>query len=180
MAYGGLGIAEMGIQRLAVGHFVEALDDSQLRLQVRFSKPAGMSDALMRAREVERILEGEKRHRSVRGSSLEADNTPRGKLSDVDRIITEMRRLHRETKEVHKDSTTVVCFKCNREGHFANRCPNYESKGTRDLPGQRSFLPRCFQCGKEGHRQWECSLRNRPSGNEKGEFSRDQKASQGR
>ena len=77
VAYGGLGNTEMGIQRLAVGHFVEALDDSQLRLQVRFSKPAEMSDALMRAREVERILEGEKRHRSVRGSSLEADNTHR-------------------------------------------------------------------------------------------------------
>jgi hypothetical protein len=170
LVYAQKGLTERMIQEFASDHFVAALSDRELKLQVKLRRPRDLREALQEAQEIASVLESEHVTKWHRRTEVEEDM----EKTQMDTVIKGVRQLLKGQKNVEPEKNGVVCFKCQRSGHFANRCPERISSNTIGVQDQV-----CYRCKGLGHLPHECfkvnrdKMTTRNQGNDSGADSRN-------
>ena len=169
MVYVSKGLSEELMQEFAGDHFVSALLDDQLKMQVKLRRPRNLREALNEAREISSIMNSS----GTRNWNRRADYEKKREENQLDKVLRKVRAM---AKEPDNPISEIVCFKCGKSGHYATSCfvaPSTVRKDTRP-----SMM--CYRCRKPGHISRNCEenasdlLLNQPQGNEGGANSRDQ------
>ena len=137
------------IEVLAKDQFVDSLPEEDMRLRIRQSRPKTMREALETALELESYqLASKQRSRTVREARLEegsyqeqlqnTHNTGAGKLPGdvVQQLVEALERLigsSREQSSPRRERgqlgwSNVVCWNCNRRGHFRRHCKHKQQR----------------------------------------------------
>jgi len=150
------------VDTLAKEQFIDALDDSDMRLKVQQARPTTINDAVQIAVELEAFAraelqrQGGKRH--VRGvSSQDEEQGPairelREQMMELTRLVSELTTEVRSTKQSRKvperrrnrNYEELVCFGCGQQGHFKKDCPakkscNSDSRPTPQTTGRMRY-----------------------------------------
>ncbi|XP_023931806.1 uncharacterized protein LOC106160070 [Lingula anatina] len=148
-------------------YFLDALDDTRLRLDVMRYRPRTIDDCESLAIELEACQDAETARgrrlnlvRSAAAITPSDESHPTGKVLDdvtrsLEKISSKVDLLEAEmmrTKQVPPPSRTVQCFKCGRRGHFARECQVLNVKPV--TPPRRNV--QCFNCGGFGHVARNC------------------------
>ena len=134
------------IEVLAKDQFVDSLPEEDMRLRIRQSRPKTLREALETALELESYqLASKQRSRTVREARLEEgsyqeqlQNTGAGKLPGdvVQQLVEALERLtgsSREQSSLRRERgqlgwSNVVCWNCNRRGHFRRHCKQKQQR----------------------------------------------------
>ena len=138
---------------VAMEKFIEALDDSALRLHIHQANPLELDEAVEIGTKYEAWKSADGRtHPRVRmvqpAGSQEADE-------DTPLLIRELQEKIRKI-EMGTGKKELVCYYCDKKGHIAKDC----FKRKREI--QKMV---CFACQEKGHLARECPL-NQLQGNE--------------
>ncbi len=124
------------LEVLAHDHFIDAITESDLRLQLYQGRPTDLKSAVSLATELEAILQVEKRRSGNRryARAVGPEDTTGAALKEV---LQELKTGFTEIKEVVRNNSrqrpaqyedrggqrNVTCFMCNQKGHYARECP---------------------------------------------------------
>ena len=124
-------------ERLAKGHFSDAIDDPDIRAGIFRAHPVTLNDAIQAGLMTESFMKAERarersrppRHiRAVETSSpavpVPVDNETRKEINEMKASLTQlmelMKHMHTTDKERSKD---VICYNCQEKGHYRRDCP---------------------------------------------------------
>ena len=128
------------LDTLGKDHFIDAINDEDIRWRVYQSKPMTLDDAICSAVELEAYKRAEEqrngRRRPVREISRR-ENQPKGQqqnrvqtrgqhaIDDIDKELRELKEklfaLQKRRGDLRQNSTG--CWHCGQEGHFRYQCP---------------------------------------------------------
>ena len=165
------------INSLAMGFFVDAISDSEMRLGIQQTRPKDLNEAVKVAVELEAFDRAERQRRDqkyVRQTHvhmeenaelnqivqlLEKEKKDQALIIDLINLITQGRkeesykRVNCVLKNNHELNTKSKhkkkCFYCGDDRHLANTCPK---------------KTKCFACNETGHKSFECPKVQRKPG----------------
>ncbi|XP_038059385.1 uncharacterized protein LOC119730498 [Patiria miniata] len=175
-------------ERLAKGHFMDAVKDREIREGIFRSKPATLDDSIKaalqtqsflqtedrrtsdKARKFARVLEGkdEITMKELKREIRETQESMGQAFGKIQSMLQDISRGSQE-KQVGYDSgprsgkgwkgrTQDVCYNCKASGHFAMNCPAPNND-------------KCYSCKEKGHIARDCKSpkreQNVESGNDK-------------
>ena len=145
-------------ERLACHHFVETLNDSEMRFQIFQGRPRNLDEALAKALEFEAICRieavGRVYPRATWFAELRAKTRLRGDrssavgTSELQQVLSEVARFKHQMQEISSRHVELDFRLWQDSNRFA--------KSTRQRPrGPRTALKYvlCFRCGRRGHLQ---------------------------
>jgi hypothetical protein len=129
--------AEPMIETLAKDQFIDALQDEDMRLKLRQSRPGTLRETLEMALELESYLLASRRTKpaAVREARLEKSNSAEGKREDSNPLSVELLQQLVDALQACK-------------GNFSQKSQGQPS--TARKPGEPQT---CWQCGEVGHFQ---------------------------
>ncbi|XP_038046798.1 uncharacterized protein LOC119721005 [Patiria miniata] len=175
-------------ERLAKGHFMDAVKVREIREGIFRSKPATLDDSIKaalqtqsflqtedrrtsdKARKFARVLEGkdEITMKELKGEIRETQESMGQAFGKIQSMLQDISKGSQE-KQVGYDSgprsgkgwkgrTQDVCYNCKASGHFARNCPAPKND-------------KCYSCKEKGHIARDCKApkreQNVESGNDK-------------
>ena len=161
------------IKSLAMGFFVDAISDAEMRLKIQQTRPKDLNEAVKVAVELEAFDRAERQRRGQKyarqtdvqteGNSelkqlVERMNEDRKK--DKSKLSELIDLMKQNQKEVSYDKKNRIpqskaamnskpkrrCYICGDEKHLANTCPK---------------KPKCFACNETGHKSFDCPKNKR-------------------
>ena len=169
------------INSLAMGFFVDAIPDSEMRLKVQQTRPKDLNEAVKVAVELEAFDRAERKRRGQK--YVRQTHVPMEEYDDMNQIVQLLEKekkdqaliielinliMHDQKKESYKRVNSVLknnhelntkgkykkkCFNCGDDRHLANTCPK---------------KTKCFACNETGHKSFECpKVQRKPGPNEK-------------
>ena len=156
------------IKSLAMGFFIDAISDAEMRLKIQQTRPKDLNEAVKVAVELEAFDRAERQRRGqkyARQTDVQTEGNSELKqlveLMNGDRknnksILSELIDfLKQSQKEVNNDTRNRIpesktdmnskpkkrCYICGDEKHLANTCPK---------------KPKCYACHETGHKSIDC------------------------
>ena len=158
------------LELLSKDHFLDALDDADLRLGVYQMRPSTLDDALQAALEIEAFQTVEKHRnfpgrrvvRTVETTSTAENKKEDGTNPDVTKAINDVMKQHQGVLSDLRDGLKSLTEEVQRLKD-TGRSSNYGAGGNRGKgkgDGRPSFTedgtPICFQCREPGHLKRDC------------------------
>ena len=169
------------INSLAMGFFVDAISDSEMRLKIKQTRPKDLNEAVKVAVELEAFDRAERQRRGqkyIRQTHVHMEEN--AELNQIVQLLEKEKKdqaliielinliKHDQKKESYKRVNSVLknnhelntkskhkkkCFNCGDDRHLANTCPK---------------KTKCFACNETRHKSFECpKVQRKPGPNEK-------------
>ena len=139
-------------ERLAKGHFLDAINDSEIRAGIFRSRPATLDDAIRAALETECFLQTEQSREKIRPNRYTRN------LAGTEKMTEEMSACARGLNEVRATLAELMgTVKSLQKNQLRNN-----GQETSDPSKQQNLTNRdiiCFVCGKAGHIARQCAAR---------------------
>jgi len=148
-AYPGFPLEAM--EEIAVERFLDALDQSEMRLAIHQGSPQTLEEAVEKGLQMEAWQTAEDRKHGKQKVR---------KATEEEEYLRIVKNLQSQVEELQKDKREVKCFNCGKMGHIARNC----RAPSRNKDNNRREVT-CYNCGKEGHYTSKCRL-PRKSGSE--------------
>jgi len=148
-AYPGFPLEAM--EEIAVERFLDALDQSEMRLAIHQGSPQTLEEAVEKGLQMEAWQTAEDRKHGKQKVR---------KATEEEEYLRIVKNLQSQVEELQKDKREVKCFNCGKMGHIARNC----RAPSRNKDNNRREVT-CYNCGKEGHYASKCRL-PRKSGSE--------------
>ena len=136
-------------ERLARGHFSDAIEDGEIRSGIFRAHAATLDDAIRAGLEVESFLKAERARersrpsRAIRavensGESAPVDKKTRQDIDELKANFKEIMNMMKEMKTMpeRRETQGIRCYNCNEPGHIVRNCPN-PRQGNGGRPSQR-------------------------------------------
>ena len=142
---------------LAKGHFVDALNDSDMRMHIYHRKPRSLTEAIHMATEWQAFKRAEVHRASMRRpvhaanvlgsisdptmeemrkqltemkSELDKIKNPLNKQKYSEKYEPTQHTPHKSFNHQNRDPNKRVCWGCGEQGHFQNRCPKQDTNNS--------------------------------------------------
>ncbi len=152
-------------ETLAKDHFLDALEDSDMRLKLRQNKPQTLDEAVCQAVELDAFNTAEKHRRAGIGKAVrmvQSGDAENGAEQNINSVTVKAVQSDLE-KKVNQIAEQL-------QGLVTNSRPSYQSKRTDRRPYYSGpFTGSCYQCGKVGHKKQECPEVPTTGGNSRNE-----------
>ena len=161
------------IKSLAMGFFVDAISDGEMRLKIQQTRPKDLNEAVKVAVELEAFDRAERQRRGQKyARQTDVQTEGNSELIQLVELMNEDRKkdksnlselidlMKQSQKEVSYDKKNRIpqskvamnskpkrrCYICGDEKHLANTCPK---------------KPKCFACHETGHKSIDCPKNKR-------------------
>ena len=161
------------IKSLAMGFFVDAISDAEMRLKIQQTRPKDLNEAVKVAVELEAFDRAERQRRGQKyARQTDVQTEGNSELKQLVELINEDRKkdtsnlselidlMKQSQKEANYDTRNRIpqsktdmnskpkkrCYICGDEKHLANTCPK---------------KPKCYACHETGHKSIDCPKNKR-------------------
>lgn len=132
------------LDTLGKDHFIDAIDDGDIRWRIYQSKPSTMDEAVCAAVELEAYKTAEKQRytnkRYVRafGTQNNGETSTSPTHSTNEELQSEVARLKKilasqkrtsTSYNATKDKSNITCWYCGQKGHYKTECPEIHQQG---------------------------------------------------
>ena len=127
-------------ERLAKGHFSDAIDDAEIRAGIFRSHPTSLDEAIQAGLMTEAFMKSERARERMRPRQIRAvdgrseqepvDKKMRKELDELKSSFQEMMQMMKGM-QMNNRKTDVICFNCNEPGHYKSHCPKLQGNGGR-------------------------------------------------
>ena len=156
------------IKSLAMGFFIDAISDAEMRLKIQQTRPKDLNEAVKVAVELEAFDRAERQRRGQKyARQTDVQTEGNSELRQLVELMNEDRKkdksnlrelidfLKQNQKEANYDTRNRIpqsktdmnskpkkrCYICGDEKHLANTCPK---------------KPKCYACHETGHKSIDC------------------------
>ena len=153
----GLAYPELGTtarERLAKVHFLEAINEQEIRAGIFRSNPTTLDDAIQAALATESFVKSEKARdryrptRQIRAVDAKVEPVPvDGKTKrEIEELKMGLKQLttmmEKLTAKPITDMSRVVCYNCQQKGHYSKGCPYKDARQGNDPRSSRGATVR--------------------------------------
>ena len=129
-------------ERLAKGHFSDAIDDAEIRAGIFRSHPSTLDEAIQAGLMTEAFMKSERARERMRPRQIRAvDGRPEPEPVDkkmrkeLDELKSSFHEMMQMLKGMQMNKKAIVCFNCNEPGHYKSQCPKLQ-QGNGGRPSQ--------------------------------------------
>ena len=126
---------EVAMEEIAVEKFIDALEDSAMRLSIHQTHPTGLEQAVEHAMQLEAWNQAEKK-KKVTGKEHVRSVPEENEIAETLKVLAEEIRLLKEERKGkgNQQGQTRLCYACGKPGHFAKDCYSKKAKATGNAP----------------------------------------------
>ncbi|XP_072177220.1 uncharacterized protein [Diadema setosum] len=146
-----LAYPEMGTvarERLAKVHFMEAINEPEIRASIFRSNPVTLDDAIQAALATESFMKSEKardRHRQSRPirtvdaktESAPMDDRTKKEIGELKASVKQLSDMIQKLIAPPTSRSDPVCYNCGNPGHFSRACPAKDRRQGNDMRSSR-------------------------------------------
>lgn len=122
-------------ERLAKTHFIDAIDDREVRVAIFQGHPRDLDSAVKLALEIESYLQADRMRGGVKPKYRQVNTLGTDKVRDSNSTQPDVASLKREIEELRKElwkqrnqqtnepPKAIFCYGCGEPGHIRRRCP---------------------------------------------------------
>lgn len=137
------------VDTLAMGNFIDAISDAEMRLKIQQSRPKVLNEAVKVAVELEAFDKAERQRQAnkyIRGASHMPEHVDKSKsevsnediLKRIEQLLQHQPKSSFVNNKPQQDNKRKIrCYKCKEPGHIQRNCPLNTTESTKSMSAEK-------------------------------------------